>query len=429
MSTTSQPNAPRLTGLNHFVALTIVTALVIAWRAPEMLTKPQFWAEDGGVFFAQQYGRAWPQLFTPYWGYLHFIPRLIAWIASLFHITKEPLIYVSLGLSVDALCIAYVTRRSANLFASLVVWLSFTLAPSDGLYYGYIQNIQWFSQFVLIAMCLFPKILVAAETTPKRILVYFTLIACALTGPFSALVAALAGFAFVATLSARTRFPPKRLWLAFSEYWSRLPKDRIVIVSICALIQLITAARSPTGDLLSLPSSSTIMQVIGVWPQEHFFGLAFIPSAAFLLLVLAGIVALMKSHAVTSDQKVVCFLMLAMAVCELALGTLKSGAIGPGMMGGDRYFYLGKTAAWWVIVLLAAPYFVKSAQATLIVAGAMLWIAFMNIDYMRRAPLPDLDWHRQAKQIQAGEKTLLQINPPWWGNAHIVISPPRKNGS
>lgn len=405
--------------------MTIVTAIVLAWRAPEMLTKPQFWAEDGGIFFAQQYGLAWPQLFTPYWGYLHLIPRLIAWISSLFHVTQEPLIYVLFGLTVDALCIAYVTQRSLNLFAPLIVWLSFTLAPSDGLYYGYIQNIQWFSQFVLIAMCLFPRSATGRKKTAlSKTLSYAALTTCALTGPFSAMVAALAGCVFIGTLPTRMQLPPSQLWIALSDYWRRLPKDRIIIVCMCALIQLVTAVRSPAGDFLTLPSSKLVMQVFGLWSQDHFFGIAFMPSTLFLLIVLTGVIALLRSSAVTSDQKFVCLLMLAMAICELALGMLKTGAIGPGMMGGDRYFYLGKTAAWWVIALLAAPYFRDPKQITWIVAGAMLWVAFMNIDYMRRPPLPDLDWRKQAKQIQAGERTPLQINPFWWGNGRTVITPP-----
>jgi hypothetical protein len=424
------PTSPDMTATLRrypFSVIALVTAVILAWRVPDLLTNPQFWAEDGGVFFAQQFGHAWPEVFTPYWGYLLFVPRAIAWLVGFFKVIHAPFFYALLGLIVDALCISYVTYRSKNMFAPLIVWLSFVLVPSDGFFYGYIANIQWFSQFVLIT-CLFPQERPITGKSKRQLAAYAIFAMCALTGPFSALVAALAITMMLCGLLSSTSFPLKRLWQACERYSSRLPKGRLLVVGICALAQIATAATSPIGEHLSRPTAKVWMNAVSLWPQIHMFGTIFIPAAAFLFLIAAGVVALLRSAALTSDQKIVCVLMLGMAICELCLGVLKPGAIGPSMMGGDRYYFLGKTAAWWVIGLLALPYLAKPAQSTWMVAGAMLWVAFMNVDYMRRPPLPDLDWHKQAKQIQAGERTPLQINPFWWGNGRIVITPPPRKG-
>lgn len=423
-----QPTLTNLTASeprNPFLVIAFVTAIIFAWRAPDLLTNSQFWAEDGGIFFAQQFGHAWPDVFKPYWGYLLFLPRLIAWLVSFFNVMHAPFLYALLGLIVDALCVSYVTHCSKTLFAPLIVWLSFILVPSDGFFYGYIANIQWFSQFVLIT-CLFPHENSALKKPQRKLLAYVMIAACALTGPFSALVSALAGAIMFFGLFARTSLPLARLWCACQKYSSALPKDRLLVVGICAAAQVITTATSPIGEALSWPTAKVWIDAIGVWPQVHMFGIAFIPATAFFLLVVAGMAALLRSRMLTSDQKILCVLMFAMATFELLLGALKPGAIGPSMMGGDRYYFLGKTAAWWVIGLLALPYFTKPAQASWIIAGAMLWVAFMNIDYMRRPPLPDLDWHKQARQIRSGEKTPLQINPFWWGQGRIVITPPSR---
>ena len=57
-------------------------AVLLALRKPWALHTPQLWAEDGSIFLVQneQMGlRAW---WEPYNGYLHLLPRLIAWTAS-----------------------------------------------------------------------------------------------------------------------------------------------------------------------------------------------------------------------------------------------------------------------------------------------------------------------------------------------------------
>lgn len=416
-------NSTALHGMG-FAALVAVTLIIYAWRAPELLTRPQFWAEDGAVFFAQQYDKLWPQLFTPYWGYIHFIPRSIAWIASLFDVKYAPFLYGIFGLIADALCVAYVTRRSEKYFAPAVVWLSFTLLPNDGLYYGYIANIQWFSQFVVIAMCLYPVDNDRPHSVARNLLTYASLGVCALTGPFSVIVAALVGAVLLVGQLGRFKLPFAAVWRAAARYGKIIPRDRLLLVAACALIQLGTTLRNSVGSRLDMPSPGFILDVFGSWSQVHFFGSVFFPAGLFLLVLLFGTFLLLLCDKVSGIQKFTCLIMLAMAICELLLGAIKPGAISQGMMGGDRYYFLGKTAAWWVIALIAGQYVTRSTQRLLMIVALMIWISMLNINWMRRAPLPDLNWRQQAGQIDAGIPTPLHINPSWWDNKVIILSPP-----
>src|SRR3954469_13020568 len=50
-------------------------------RRPDMVLNPQFWAEDGPVFFAQARIHGIAALVEPYAGYFHTVLRLVAWIA------------------------------------------------------------------------------------------------------------------------------------------------------------------------------------------------------------------------------------------------------------------------------------------------------------------------------------------------------------
>lgn len=408
-----------------FAVLVVATLLIYAWRAPELLTKPQFWAEDGAVFFAQQFGKVWPQLFTPYWGYLNFLPRSIAWIVSLFDVRHAPFLYGFFGLIVDASCTAYVTRRSAALFAPAIVWLSLTIMPNDGLYYGYIANIQWFSQFVLIAMCLYPSKSAQSRSIVKALWTYALLAVCALTGPFSVIVAFLVGMVMAAAYIDRFNVPFRTvIWSPAARYCQSIQKDRIHVLCACALIQLATALLTPARDRLNIPTPRVVLDVFGSLSQVHFFGSAFLPAGLFLLVLALGIVLLLRGGQLSGDTKIVCVLMLLMATCELFLGASKPGAISAGMMGGDRYFFLGKTAAWWVIALVAAEYLTERSRRTLLVVATMVWISLVNGQWLRRAPLPDLNWSQQAKQIDSGIPVSLRINPWWWDNKVIIAKPP-----
>jgi hypothetical protein len=52
------------------VLLTLGIALFVAWRQPELLTAPRFWAEEGTNFFAYAYAHSWwENLFHPQFGY------------------------------------------------------------------------------------------------------------------------------------------------------------------------------------------------------------------------------------------------------------------------------------------------------------------------------------------------------------------------
>lgn len=399
-----------------FIALMVLTALVLAWRAPELLVKPQFWAEDGAIFFAQQHGQAWPHLFMPYWGYLHFIPRSIAWLSDLFAVKHAPILYGFFSLAIDAACIAYVARRVGLLYSPLVVWLSLTFIPNDGLYTGYIQNIQWFTQFVIVALCLVPGGS-SSNRTGGRIAACIALAMCSLTGPFSAIVAILCIAIFIAARIPSVLFP----WqAAFRAYWNELYKDRIFVVILCAVVQLVVAASSPTGDQLLLPSGKLLRNAFGQWPQDHFFGVTLLPSGLFILLVAGGLTLLLRSRKISNEQKILSVALLAMAIAELLLGTTKPGAMGPGMMGGDRYYLIGKTGAWWAVTLLAIHYSPKKGHAILATAAAIFAIAALNPQWMRRAPLPDLDWRSQADSISAGQETMLRINPGWWDKRAVI---------
>src|SRR3954470_13721233 len=61
-------------------AIAVATALLVA-RKPWALHTPQLYAEDGSIFLTQDDAWGWRAFLVPYMGYLHFLPRAVAWIA------------------------------------------------------------------------------------------------------------------------------------------------------------------------------------------------------------------------------------------------------------------------------------------------------------------------------------------------------------
>jgi hypothetical protein len=89
----------------RFLALFALVFLLLVLRRPDTIKNPQFWAEDGVVFyFGQITSPGLGILFQPYAGYLLLVPRLVTAFAALFHPSSAPLVMNLCALVIAALC-------------------------------------------------------------------------------------------------------------------------------------------------------------------------------------------------------------------------------------------------------------------------------------------------------------------------------------
>src|SRR5258707_11015955 len=92
-------------GYQRFLALSGMIFLLLVLRRPDAITNPQFWAEDGPVFFFGQISHTGlSALMVPYAGYLLGVPRLVAAFAALFPASSAPLIFNLFALAIAAFC-------------------------------------------------------------------------------------------------------------------------------------------------------------------------------------------------------------------------------------------------------------------------------------------------------------------------------------
>ena len=110
------------------IASFVFTALLVVLRDPSLFTKPQFWAEDGKVWFAQAYNEGWLYSLTqPLGGYLNTLQRLGAGAALLVPFRWAPLVMAFEGLLLQALPVPILLSARCRNWAPLSFRVLFAL--------------------------------------------------------------------------------------------------------------------------------------------------------------------------------------------------------------------------------------------------------------------------------------------------------------
>jgi hypothetical protein len=149
------------------------------------MTHPQFYAEDGHVWFADAYNRGWfTSLFLAFGGYIQVLPRIGAAFALLLPYAFVPLFLNSIAFAFQALPVNFlISHRSASLgklkFRMMLAAVYLALPNSYEVFSG-ITNAHW-----LLAVT---ALILLVASTPKsnlaKALDCGLMILCGLSGPF-----------------------------------------------------------------------------------------------------------------------------------------------------------------------------------------------------------------------------------------------------
>jgi hypothetical protein len=164
-----------------FLLSIILTIVALIYRKPDAITKQEFWAEDGVIFFQQSYQMSFNGLFFPYAGYLHIIPRLVA-ILTFYTIGFEhmPLAYNVMDLLIVLGLICFIWfRTKLDPFARFFMILTLSLLPVGSEPVLNITNVQWYTALFI------PLLFLTDRVKKYAILDGAVLFLTALTGPFS----------------------------------------------------------------------------------------------------------------------------------------------------------------------------------------------------------------------------------------------------
>ena len=367
--------------------------LILFSRRPEMVLHPEFWAEDGWIFFVQADTQGTDALLTPYGGYHHFLLRIIAAAAAGLDARWIPVAYISANLlAVVLIAIALFSPRW-TLPNPAACALAIALLPHTGEVFGNLTNLQWLSALGLVWL------LVARDPLNKRQYATDGLLAgvIGLTGIFSILLT------------------PLFVWRA----WRRKTQPSMFLASVVAItaaIQiwtLLCSADDPSSS--AWPPLESIACIVGYrLPASLFFPMKFAVQLSRAALDGLGVLfvgLLIAAAAWKGRGQNIRGLLVAVIILLIAATIFRSRsylwAFGS-LADGDRYFFLPKLlTAWLLISGWSVPgLFRGAATAT---CGLGLLASAVDWHYER---LADHNWPEYARRIEAGEAlSHIPVNP------------------
>jgi hypothetical protein len=402
-------SAPKKTALMCMLSL-----IVFYFRRPELLTNPQFWAEDLAVFYRDAYSQGFASLFHTWAGVLQLFPRLVALAVVQLPISVGPLLFNMASLLVMALPVFILWSDRTLLakegeFRKLVLTLLFVLMPNIGEIFGNLTNTIW---FLAVASAM---VLIRTDAkSAKRWLIFdcTILLASGLSGPFSGALALAAGFL-----------------LMHKNKRSRELYIKTGIIVACALVQIIVLASSQSPLSAAFNQRSALIHNTAM-PVEitgmRFIALPMLGShiltpeiATSAQMYALGIitVALMVVAFVKSRTEIRALILFAALLYTASFFRAIAGPILEFWKSlifnsfGARYFFVPFFV--WLIALLALTTRSKAFSAKIAAALLAAFAVFSPYSF-KIPPLKDFNFSEQAYKFQTmkpGTTYCFKINP------------------
>ena len=386
------------------VVTVLAVGLILFLRKSYALIHPQFFAEDGVIFFLDAYEKGPRAFLIPYAGYLHFLPRTAAWLATFIDPLRTPAIYNVFSLMMNLSAVVFLFSSRIQLPGKPALALAYALVPHTGEVLLNLTNIQWSLALVLVLLLIGED----ARTGKQRLFDCMVLVLCGLTGPF--LVFLLPLFAIRAIIrrsrESMTLLASSCLIAGIQIFY--LLKDRAIFVR--------STPRDPKW-LLSVMSGRVY--------ATFWAGYGFPAISSHIAWLMGGAAAtallgywMIKPGKWLYERRMLAAAWLCFVVPVGAKFLREAGAIAT-PTAGDRYFFLSHVLLAWLLVILC----VQCAGWARIFPVTLLAIAFgFNWPYLRSAPMHDYRWAQYVPAIREGKALSIPINPPGW-----VISSTGKN--
>jgi hypothetical protein len=391
---------PKLHPLSLRLGIMIVGLLVIFLRTPSTFTNPQFWAEDGVVFFGGTYIDGWRSLMAPAAGYLCTWQRLVALAAIPFGPSLAPAIYNYFAVLFALIAVWMVTSPRLDMPLRPLLALAIVVVPRGFEILGTTTNIQWIAPigaFATLFMRPSRSLLVSAGEAAY-------LAVTSVTGPFSIFFAPL--FMIRAITERRDAPAYRRLVLlnvitftgAFIQLWELWANREHAFGPSNVLYQTYDWRLWLTIPVARMSGTIT-------WPPPTSLTGDTVFSVSLLFVLLACISSTREPYRL---QKI---FMLYLGSAIAVSGMMKLRSELPLLAMSDRYFYVGNVFALWWVCCLAKTVMWQSVGA-IFVAGVELAAVFITADTPRI--VADLEWPARARFVGSGLPVVIPQHPPGW---------------
>jgi hypothetical protein len=373
-----------------------ILAILFALRKPWALHTPQLWAEDGSIFLAFNDLDGLRAFVEPYMGYLHLIPRLVAWIAS--HTADPawwPAIYNGAAFAIALAVIARTFSPRLNLPGKPWLALAFFLGPQTGEVLFNITNIQWFTAILLVEQAL-----VAPPTNLRQRITDLAIVfLVGLTGPFV------------------IAFWPLLAW----RWW----RDRtghslgvLLIATACAITQGVFVLK--TGPHFDYPPfnparfAHIMGQHLAVWPLIGSRWTISLPASvvaiAGAVLTLGLIAFALRPSPLRAVRGVLVAAFLLIVASVIYRG--RTDTWNPqDLFFGERYFFIPRLLLFWLLIL---EFYDAHKLARWIARGLALAIALVHLKGYSLPPMPDYHWAENCDPIRQGVPANIPTLPTGW---------------
>ena len=379
--------------------LVLACAVLLFLRKPWALHTPQLWAEDGSIFLTQDEQLGLAAWWEPYNGYLHLLPRLIAWVAS--HTADPawwPAIYNGFAFAISVGVFARMASPRVEMPAKPWLLLAFVLVVGTGEVLINVTNVQWIAAFFLVLQ-LFTR---RPAGTVERLGDLALLGIVGLNGPFALLLAP-----FFAWRAWRDRYADTLLAL--------------VVIAACAGVQATFLLRTglklegTTEAFRPLNLLATLGNRLVVWPLLGPTLAPRLPAWTHAVLGLALIGPLLfragRADALRPWRSVIAVLFCLVIGASVYRSRADTWNFSD-LLQGDRYFYIPRVLLAWLLIL--------ETRAT---ARAVAWTArgLCVLAVAQHAPWfvlpapPDYHWAEHCDPIRRGVPANIYTLPEgWW---------------
>jgi hypothetical protein len=390
--------------LKPALATTAAALLILFMRRPECFRQPQFFAEDGPVFFMGAHRDPLGSILAPYAGYLHVAGRLVASACSGLDPLWVPTAYFAACMAaVAALCLCLFSRR-VGLPRPVLLALVIVLIPHTGEVFDNLTNLQW-----MVALGLIVLLVAGDPSSPAQCSVdlAFALVA-SLSGVFSVLLAPL--FAIRAFLrGTRPAAAVACVVCAGAAVQAREILGDAAAPAANTLTAFLTLSTFGQRVWMSLLAPPHAVDASPLWLRACF-GIA----GAAVLLALC-----LRSGALRAERIGLAAVLLLIVAASLFRFRGSIESLGR-VENGDRYFFVPKVALAW---LLAAQLggALPLRRLSLALLAAMALNTCLAFRYERWS---DLNWAYWADRIDQGERVVVPINPPGFSFVYDGDRPP-----
>lgn len=384
---TGPPEPNRLRSLvSSLWSLVFLSAALLALRKPWALHTPQFWAEDGEIFMNQDDATGSRVFFEPYNGYLHLLPRLIAWMASsTADVAWWPAIYNGLAYAITVGLFARLASQRIELPAKPWLMLSWVLVAHNGEVVTNVTNLQWFAAFYLV-LALFT----ARPTTQIQRVGDLAIIGLVgLNGPFAIL------------------FLPLFAWRAWRERRADTVLALLAVASCAALQGWFLAGT--TLNLQGAGAPFDPLRGFAILGNRLVSWTVFGPSAVsdwplwVHAIIGAAVLFPLLAWALRPDPRRPVRATLIMAFCIVTVASMVRARMDTwadaDLTSGDRYNYIPRVLLAWLLILE----FDTSPRAIAHTARALCLLGVLtNAPHFILPAPPDYRWAEHCDPIRRG---------------------------